>query len=475
MALPIDRINERFEGEFEFKRKIFRVPFTLPGDLVQFQFRFRGPKHERFKVLHIETADSYPPELALSDPFCPYHGRCGGCRAQHLAYDFQLKTKCNPVREKMRALTGTDPELLPAPEIRNYRNRMDFVVNGADCGLRPAGDFANFVDIEDCAIQRPGANTALALCRRLLATPEHAGAAYNRADHSGALKYITIRQGDRSGAIILTVHAPARELPAYRFFRDALQNELAAVREDEASPLFEYSLIESATETIEAELSNPPGGRVLLGRAGLRERLGDLEFEVPCDAFFQPNPPAFDRLLASARPWLTAELAEDSSGAEHASGGESLLVDLYSGAGVLSAILAGWFPDAFARIRGYESTVSAVERAPANFESAGITQPQIDFAAVDLNSPPADFLSEAARLIVLDPPRAGLSPAVREALLKHRPAPAMLYISCNPHSQLRDLEELALAYQAKYAVLADCFPHTPHLEQAVWLVRRTGV
>ena len=66
MALPIQHLNEKFEGEFEFKRKTFRVPYTLPGDLVQFQLRYRGPKHERFKVLHIEPAESYPPEVAQS-------------------------------------------------------------------------------------------------------------------------------------------------------------------------------------------------------------------------------------------------------------------------------------------------------------------------------------------------------------------------------------------------------------------------
>jgi tRNA (uracil-5-)-methyltransferase len=485
MALPIDRLNERFEGEFEFKRKVFRVPYTLPGDLVQFQLRFKGPKHERFKVLHVEAAESYPPDIALSEPFCPYHGRCGGCRAQHLAYDFQLKTKCNPVREKMKALSGVEPELLPAPQMRGYRNRMDFVVNGADCGLRPVGDFANFVDIESCGIQRDGANAALAVCRRLLAASECAGAAYLREDHSGALKYITVRQGVASGAIVLTVHGPARNLPAYLAFRDALRGELEAARTDAASPLFEYSLVETATETVESEISNPPGGTVLLGRDGFRESLGGLEFDVPYDAFFQPNPPAFDRLLEATRPWIDEELGRpndlQSLRAAGAAGtadqqdrqdGENALVDLYSGAGVLSAVVAGWFPGVFTRVRGYESVASAVERAPANFQSVGITDPIVDFQTVDLLAPPADFLNGAARLIVLDPPRAGLSPAVREALIQRRPAPAMLYISCNPYSQMRDLEELAPAYEIKRAVLADCFPHTPHLEQAVWLTRR---
>ena len=467
MALPIQHLNEKFEGEFEFKRKTFRVPYTLPGDLVQFQLRYRGPKHERFKVLHIEPAESYPPEVAAADPFCEYHGRCGGCRAQHLAYDFQLKTKCNPVREQMTQLTGVSPDILPAPEIRAYRNRMDFVVNGADCGLRPVGDFSNFVDIKTCPIQRDGANAMLSLCRKLLAAPEFAGAAYERADHSGALKYITMRQGDRSGVLVLTVHEPARDLPAYLRWREALVAEITRESADESSPLYGYSLIETTTDTVEAEVSNPPGGRVLVGRDSFQEQLGGLVFDVPCDAFFQPNPPAFDRLLDGCRPWIEQELNKSAATSD-----ENVLVDLYSGAGVLSAIIASWVPDFFDRIRGYESTASAVERAPANFHSAGITQPVVDFQTVDLLAPPADFLQDAARLIVLDPPRVGLSPAVREALVRHRPAPAMLYISCNPYSQLRDLAELAPAYEVKHGLLADCYAHTPHLEQAVWLVRR---
>ncbi len=180
MALPIRQLNAQFEGEFEFKRKMFRVPFTLPGDLVQFQFRFKGPKHERFKVLHIEKAESYPAEVRQADPFCPAFANCGGCRAQHLEYSYQLEIKCDPIRERMAELTGTRPELLPAPAERAYRNRMDFVVNGDDLGMRPAGDFASFVDLERCEIQSPAANAALVICRDVLARPEFAAVAFRR-------------------------------------------------------------------------------------------------------------------------------------------------------------------------------------------------------------------------------------------------------------------------------------------------------
>ena len=456
MALPIQRLNERFEGEFEFKRRIFKVPFTLPGDLVQFQLRYKGPKHERFKVLHIERAESYPDDVQLATPECPYHGRCGGCRAQHLKYDYQFRLKSEPVLARMRSEYDIEPELVPAPATRAYRNRMDFVVNGADCGLRPIGDFASFVDIEACGIQRDSANQALQLCRSLLA--KHPAAAYQRADHSGSLKYITIRAGSGGGLIVLTVHAPARAAADYLAFRDALT---AAIR-DAALP--DYSLLETYTDTVEAEVSNPPGAQVLVGQDFFHEELGGLRFRVPADAFFQPNPPAFDALLERCYPWLDAELNEAQTAGE--------LVDLYSGAGVLSAILAKRYAKHFSRVRGYESTASAIERAPVNFADAGLPDVELDFQVVDLLAPPADFLNRPARLVVLDPPRAGLSPAVREALVREQPAPALLYISCNPDSQLRDLAELKDAYVPRKAALADCFPHTPHLEQAVWLERR---
>ncbi len=463
MALPVERLNERFEGEFKFKGRTLKVPFTLPGDLVQFQLKFRGPKHERFRVVKIERAESYPPELRLETPFCPYHGRCGGCRAQHLEYNpTQLQIKAVPIQEQMEAVCGRRPKLIPAPEIQSYRHRMDFVVDGEHVGLRPIGDFSSFVDIESCGIQRPGANAALALCRELL--HEFPGAAYRREDRSGCLKYVTIRQGFESGVIVLTAQEEGRGLRDYADFVAKLTDRLVLERDRKDSPIFGYSLIETSADTHENEVSCGPGGRVIVGRGGYDELIGGQRFDVPYDAFFQPNPPAFDGLLARAFEWIAAHdvLA--------ALNGDGRMLDLYAGAGVLSAVTAAQFPQAFGSVRGFEFTESAVERAPVNFQSVGFSG-ETDFRAADLNQPSEDLLQDAD-LLIADPPRAGLSGKLCAAIAERRPAPWFLYISCNPKSQLRDLEVLLDQYEVVEACVVDCYPHTPHLEQAVLLRRR---
>ncbi len=454
MALPVERLNSKFEGELKFKGRTVAAPYALPGDLVQFQINRKGAP----RILKIERAASYPSGFEPIEPFCPYFGRCGGCRAQHLPYARQLEIKAGPVQAHMAELFYVNSAILPAPAQTGYRNRMDFVVNRTIIGQRPAGDFSEYVDLERCAVQSDAANAALTLVRGTLA--DHPGAGVDREAGGGALKYVTIRTGVASGVIVLTSLRAESLSAEYAAFRDALVAELqSAVRT--GLPTGQFSLIECLLDDPRSEVSNPPGGRTLHGEPAFRAACGSVEFSVPYDAFFQPNPAAFTQLLEAAREMLAEALPRDA-----AYGGR--LIDLYSGAGVLSAIATRWFPDAFQAVAGYEFTASATERAPANFSHfAGSVQ----FTAVDLNKPGEDFLREESGVLIADPPRAGLSPAVKRAIANHARSRTLLYVSCNPKTQMEDLKDLSQDFRVLRATLADCYPHTPHLEQAVLLER----
>lgn len=431
MALPIEKINSRLEGEFRFKGRAYSVPFTMPGDLVQFKLK-HSKGRLNMDVLHIE----HGPRTGAVEPFCHAYGDCGGCRGQHLPYDEQLRLKTGPILEKMSAF-GAVPEVFQAPALRGHRRRMDFTVEGSVIGLRGAGAFDRYVDLETCPVQSDSANSVLALLRRLLAS--HA-VGFTRADHSGILKYCTIRTGAISSVLVLTYEQGRSGDPLYQQFLQALILGLPPG----------WSLVGVPTSA-PSDVSCPPGGEVLHGEGFFREQMAGIEFSVDYDAFFQPNPPAFELLLEFAR--------------KHAPDARARLVDLYCGAGVLSSIWTSWF--SATEVLGLEMTESAVRRAPENLRNfPGPAR----FLACDLQHE----LPEALRpddLVICDPPRAGLSPRLRRALVESRPR-HVLYVSCNPDSQLRDLADLSAGYQVRRAAIFDCYPQAGHLEQAVWLEAR---
>ena len=453
MALPVQRLNEKLEGEMEFKRKKYSVPFALPGDLVQFRILRKGRK-SKFQVMHIERAEHPPEEIITSlEPGCEHAGTCGGCRARHLDYDFQWKWKSRPIAERMKQDFELEPELLPAPEKEHFRNRMDYAVDGTSIGLRPPQDFETVLPLSQCPVLRYPGEEILAKCAELIHRFPEVG--WKRETLSGWLKYVTLRIG-LSGVVVLTTSG---ETEAGKEFLTELNSW---IENRNRNSEFEISVVETVTEPGQ-ELSCTPGGHPLLGKPEYTERLAGVEFSVPYDSFFQPNPVAFtglfQRILENTQEKLDPLLSQMSSVPVK-------LVDLYCGAGVLSSVLVERWPT-ISSVVGYEFVESAVTEASRRFANKGI---QTSFQAVDLNKPEAD-LALNSNLIIADPPRAGISPRLCKLIAEARPAPYMLYISCNPETQLRDLDILKVSYRPVQAVLADCFPYTGHMEQAILLER----
>jgi len=456
VALPIDKINSRLEGEFTFGGRTYAVPFTLPGDRVQFKLGRKGGRLS-MEVLHIERAE--PQRETTVPAFCEFYGDCGGCRGQHLPYQRQLELKTAPVLSAMQSL-GFTPDVIPAPSQRSYRNRMDFVIgrpmtaqNQSDSvqpttlprgtvGLRGARDFARFIDITSCAIQRDQGNTILEAVRR--AAQSYPDASFDRTNATGVLKYATLRTG-LSSCVVLTIETGRENDERYATFLAELKNLLPA----------DCSIIEAAT-TSPSDVSCPPGGRVLRGKAGFTERLAGIDFEVAYDAFFQPNPQAFDQLISWCLETTERHAIKEGGG----------LLDLYCGAGVLSSIWTSRLPGLFSGVRGFDITESAIVSASSNLKHF---QGPVDFRAIDLASPGS--LEIGNDFVIADPARGGLSPALRKILIAN-PVSTFLYISCNPEGQARDLKELSAAYRISEARIFDCYPQTPHLEQAVFLVAR---
>ena len=461
MAINIERINSKLEGEFYFRGKKWSVPFTVTGDAVQFKLKRRGRKFS-MEVLHIEKDEKSRENLPLIEPVCPVFASCGGCRAQHLDYAFQLKLKTDPVISAMENKFNILPEIIPAAALKGHRHRMDFTVDGISVGFRPAGDFSKIVDTETCPVQSEKANQTLKIFRETL--KQFPGIGYRREDLTGSVKYATIRWGI-SGALILTCDetnfSKEENSKMMGEFTDFLIKKIKTEFNDSLSLILCMSSEGS-------EISCTPGGRSIYGRDFFSIEIGETEFNVPYDSFFQPNPKCFNGLIE----WSTERLIRNS---EMIESGE--LLDLYSGSGILSSLFAGTLErkigNKFEQITGYDFIMSSVANAESNFKN--ITA-DVEFIAADLNQKFKEgnnpFINKNISLIIADPPRAGLSPSLVKNIAEHSKAPLFLYISCNPESQVRDLEMLGESYTVSDACIADCFPHTGHLEQAVLLKRK---
>ncbi len=446
MALPVERLNARLEGEFRFRGRKISAPYALPGDLVQFEAGRRG-----VRIRHIERAAEYPPEIERDTPFCEAFGRCGGCRGQHLQYGYQLKLKTDPIVSAWQERFGLTPAIAPAPALQSYRGRMDFVVDRGVVGQRMIGQFEQLVDLEHCPIQKPAANAALGLVRRALES--HPAAAYCRTTREGAIKFATIRSGKNSGIVALTIVADGIATPECQALIEALSESLAGLAAETATA---WDLVLCPVPP-ESELSAPPGGQALRGEGTFREELGGREFAIPYDGFFQPNPDAFELILTALR------------GMAAAASGDADLIDLYCGAGALSALLLDWFPNRWQKVYGYELSAASVALAGANVARPGVG---LEYQTLDLNAAPAGLLSERRGMAIADPPRAGISKSLRRELIEAKGIAALLYVSCNPDSKLSDLADLSAAFQPVQTTIVDCYPHTPHLEQVTLLLRK---
>ncbi len=447
MSALVERLNAKLEGELFHAERSYGVPFCLPGDRVSYRIFGRG-KRRRLIVDEVEHGPA-----RRQEPFCSHFGRCGGCRGQHLTLEEQFEAKAGPYNQAMEALCGIRPVQLLPERSRRYRNRMDFVVEGSVVGLRPAGDYRRFEDIESCHIQRQRADEILSLVRGLV--KKYPTLPFVRREKTGILKYVTIREGQRSGAVILTICEGHADDEAYLAF---VRDLSAALSDYEKEKGYLFSLFAGEVGPL-SEVSAVPGSKLLQGKPFFEESLGPLNFQVPPDAFFQPNPEGFFRLFETALQALRPLWQ----------GGT--VIDLYCGSAALSLVLT----EVLSGVRGLygaDFSASGIELGRRNIEAYLQDKEPFpyDLQARDLNRgvefPEAD-------LVLLDPPRAGLSPGVIRWLNERRPAPVLLYISCNPSAQVENLKDLQDAYEPIFAAVTDPFPQTTHLESAVLLQRKS--
>ncbi|MBI4594179.1 MAG: 23S rRNA (uracil(1939)-C(5))-methyltransferase RlmD [Candidatus Rokubacteria bacterium] len=444
LELAIDDLAFGGEGVGRIDGYVMFVRGGVPGD----RLRVRVTEtRARFGRGVVEAVASPSPHRVEAP--CPYFGRCGGCRLQHLAYPAQLAFKEKQVRDCLERLGDTGPfdlrPILPAPEAYGYRNKMEFTVAGAGgtpiVGLHEADRYDVVRDVERCLLQSDTMNALLDEMRR--ETRARGLSVYDQESGQGLLRFVTLREGRHTGDAMVNIVAAAPDVEGLTPVAERLRQRVPSITSVVLNVNAKKAAVAVGTEE-----------HVLVGQDHITESLGGLEFQVSANSFFQTNTRQAERLF------------ELVAGACELGGGETV-IDLYSGTGAISLLLAR----RCRRVYGIEVAAAAVADAVRNARANRIEN--CTFLAGEVRHVLPALVADGVRaeVVVADPPRAGFHPKALSALVALGPA-RFVYVSCNPATLARDIGDLTRqAYRLEWVQPVDMFPQTPHIE-AVARLRR---
>ena len=434
------------------------VPMTVPGDVVDVQIR---KHHRRFmEGVVVRYVEKSPLRV---DHFCEHFGICGGCKWQNLPYEEQLKQKTKQVEDQLVRIGHLDiPEVRPclgSAKTQEYRNKLEFtfadkrwltyeeIASGADIEAMPAvgfhipGCFDKVLDINKCHLQVDLSN------RIRLATKQfcidNGYSFHNARAHEGLMRTMVIRTAS-TGEVMVIVVFNENDKECINALMSYLQRE--------------FPEITSLIYMVNDKWNDSLGDRepiCFAGKDHIIEEMEGLKFKVGPKSFYQTNSEQAYELYKVTRDF--AELTEDD-----------VLYDLYTGTGTIANFCARRAK----KVVGVEYVPEAIEDAVINSQINGIEN--TTFYAGDMKDVLSDeFVERNGRpdVIILDPPRAGVDERVLEVIKRAAPE-RMVYVSCNPSTQARDLAILNDMYEILAVQPVDMFPHTHHVENVVKLRKR---
>jgi 23S rRNA (uracil1939-C5)-methyltransferase len=444
LELTVDDLAFGGEGVGRVDGYVVFVRGGLPGDRLEVRVVETRARYARGLLERVLTPSPHRVEAP-----CPYFGRCGGCRLQHVSYPAQLAFKEKQVRDCLQRLGAAGEfelrPILPAPEPYGYRNKMEFTVAGAAgaalIGLHQAERYDVVLDIERCLLQSETMNALLDETRRQ--ARERALSVYDGDSGQGLLRFVTLREGRRTGDAMVNVVAAAPDIEGLTPVAEAFRARVPSL----ASVVLNVTAKKASVAVGSEE-------HVLAGRDHIREQLGGVTFQISANSFFQTNTVQAERLFA---------LVEDACELR----GHETVVDLYSGTGAISLLLAR----RCRAVYGIEVATAAVADAERNARANGIEN--CVFLAGEVRHALPDLIRRGvkAETVVADPPRAGFHPKALSALVELGPT-SIVYVSCNPSTLARDVGDLLRhGYRIDWVQPVDMFPQTPHIE-AVARLRR---
>lgn len=438
------------------------VPYAVPGDVVDLQVRRKKHKYAEAEVVRFHKKSDQ-----RAQPFCPHFGICGGCKWQCLPYDRQLHYKQEQVEQQLRRIGKVElPEISPilgSKHTRAYRNKLEFgfsnkrwltaeeVASGATfdnmnaVGFHIPGAFDKILDITECHLMDDINNRIRNEIRDYAL--HHGLTFYDVRGGEGLLRGIMLRTS-ATGEVMLLIqfcmHREEEQLPQARALMQHLHTHFP-----EISALL-YVNNTKCNDTF-ADLDV----QVFAGNDHIFETMEDLRFKVGPKSFYQTN---------TEQAYELYKVARSLAGLT----GEELVFDLYTGTGTIANFVA----KSARQVIGIEYVPEAIEDAKVN-SAINQIENTLFFAGDMKDILNRDFIARYGRpdVVITDPPRAGMHGDVIDTLLFAAPR-RIVYVSCNPATQARDLALLDSQYRVTAVQPVDMFPHTHHVENVVRLDRR---
>lgn len=432
------------------------VPGAVPGDVVDIRVTARKRRHIEGRVTrYVELSP------VRAEPFCEHFGICGGCRWQNLPYGEQLGFKRRQVSDHLTRIGKVDlPQIAPAigsAATVRYRNKLEFTFaprrwmtwEEMEAGVEPSpalgfhipGSFDKILDIRECLLQPEPSNAIRLEIKRFCIENDYPF--YDIRSHEGLMRNIVIRTSSTGEAMVVVVFAED-DRPRI----DELMGHLAKT----------FSQVTSLMYMVNTKLNDSLGdldARLWAGRDHIFEEMEGLRFRIGPKSFYQTNSAQALELYRTVRDFAALTGAET-------------VYDLYTGTGTIACFVAR----GASKVVGIEYVPEAIEDARNNAGLNAITN--ASFFAGDMKKVLSDdFVAAHGRpdVVILDPPRAGVDAPVVEVILRAAPR-TIVYVSCNPATQARDIALMDAAYRVERVQPVDMFPHTHHVENVVKLVRR---
>ncbi|MEE0974264.1 MAG: 23S rRNA (uracil(1939)-C(5))-methyltransferase RlmD [Muribaculaceae bacterium] len=434
------------------------VPYGAPGDIADVKLDKKKKSYAEGHIVNLVK-----PSGIRQEPKCEHFGTCGGCRWQHLPYEFQLKCKQQQVSDALTRIAKIEiPEITPilgSKNIWEYRNKMEYTFSNKcwltyeqmksgrefpdrdAAGFHISGAFDKVLDINKCHLQDDLGNQLRIFIKQF--GKDNGYSFYDLRAQQGLLRTLMIRIASTGEIMAVIVFGENDE--------SKIKSLLEAVKD-------KFPQITSLLYVVNLKVNDTISDQNIItysGKEFIEEEMEGLRFRVGPKSFYQTNSLQAYELYKVARNF--AELT-----------GNELVYDLYTGTGTIANFVARQA----SKVIGIEYVPEAIEDAKINSNINNINNTL--FYAGDMKDVLTDdFISEHGRpdVMIVDPPRAGMHDDVVKVILNASPR-RIVYVSCNPATQARDLALLDAKYKVEAIQPVDMFPHTHHVENVVKLTLR---
>lgn len=435
-------LNEKGEGVASFNNSKFAIPYALPGEKCDIELVYKGNDTTRAEA-KAKLVKVIEPSKDRVEAGCPLFGKCGACSLLHMNYEAELKYKQEKVAGLFKSFGIEQLPIIASDKPEHYRNKVyaafDFVVSKGHSRIVAGMYDENTHEVAgtaDCLLQHATANSII---RTIIDVMRITGTrAYDEDTKTGVLRHCYIRISQKTGKTMLVLVTGTPEFPAKKQFVDTLTKKHRCIT------TIIHNINTKKTSMVLGDRDN-----VLFGPGFIEDELCGVNFRISPHSFYQVNPVQTEKLYKSAIDFAGLKPLDN-------------VIDAYCGIGTISLIAS----EKCASVTGVELNKEAIRDAAKNAELNKADN--VTFVAADAG----EFLKDCKEkpdVVFMDPPRSGSSEEFLQAVCDAAPS-KVVYISCNPATQARDVEFLAKkGYKPVKMQAVDMFSRTPEVENIVLL------